>query len=227
MTYQQIKEFYKIYKQQILDEMQEYYDMPLQYVEKINDNQYVAYENDIKVIFTFVRRFGGDLSKLPNIVDKSLVKEYYERSWNWDESTPINERNSKNFLRVVGTSFKITKQFFQDKPSCNILLFTSLSKGHDTVYSDKSRYSNKLISILGDQYHYVANPDDFRYWVINKDIINYKDQNHIQLRMEILNESLNEAIQFRYFPLRHPLTSTNIKIKAKIKQRVLEKIYLK
>lgn len=226
MNKQQIMQFYKAYKQQILDEMQEYYDMPLQHIEKIDDNKYIAYEDNIKVVFTFVRRFGGDLSKLPNIVDKNLVNEYYERSWDWAEDTPAIERNAKNFLRVAGTSFKITKQFFQNKLKCKVLLFTSAKSGHDNIYSDKSRYSKKLITILGDQYHYIADPDNFRYWIINKDVINYKDQNHLILRMEILKETLDEAVQARYFPLRHSSTPINVKIKAKIKQRVLKKIYL-
>ena len=226
MNHQQIRKFYKAYQKQILDEMQEYYDMPLKYIEKINENKYIAYEDNIKVIFTFVRRFGSDLSKLPNKIDKNLIKDYYERSWNWDESTPENERNAKNFLRVIGSSFSITKNFLQTKPNIKIILFTSLSSGHDTIYNDKSRYSKKLLLILGDQYEYITDPENFRYWIVNKDVIDYKSQNHIQLRMEILGETLNESIQFRHFPLRHSSTPINIIIKNKIKQRILENIYL-
>jgi hypothetical protein len=225
MTQQQIRTFYKAYRQQILDEMQEYYDMPFTNVEKIDDNKYIAYEGDVKVIFTFVRRFGSDLVKLPNIVDKELVKEYYERSWGWADDTPDDKRNPKNFLRAIGTSFRITKQFFQDKPKCKVILFTPLREGHNSIYNDKSRYSKKLMTILGDQYYYLSDSDNFRYWIIDKDVINYKDQNHLWLRMEMLKETLDEATQYWYFPLRHPSTPTNVKIKAKIKQRVLELIY--
>jgi len=227
VTLQQIKQFYKAYKQQVLDEMQEYYDAPLQHIERIEYNKWIAYENNIKVNFVFMRRFGNDLYKLPNIIDKNQIKEYYERSWSWDETTPENERNAKNFLRVIGTSFKITQQFFQDKPNCKILLFTSLTKGHNSIYSNPSRYSKKLISILGDQYHYISDPDNFRYWIINKDVINYKNQNHINIRMEMLGENMDEAIKYWYYPLKYSSTSLNVKIKAKIKQKILREIYIK
>ena len=221
MTQQQIKQFYKAYKHQILDEMQEYYDMPLKYVEKIDNNKYTAYEDNIKVIFTFTRRFGSDLEKLPNIVDKRLIKEYYEISWGWSPEMDEKYKNTKNFLRVSGTSFKIISEFIQSKPNIQIISFSGLLPGHNSIYSGS--FAKKLKHMFGEEYRIYVNSEESQYMIINKSILDIDKHGGIQKLSQ--HTSLLEAIIRWEYPLLHPATPKNIKIKAKIKQKVLENIY--
>lgn len=221
MNKEQIRTFYKTYKQQILDEMQEYYDIPLKHIEQINNNQYIAYDDNIEVIFTFIRRFGSDLLNLPNIVDKNLVKEYYEISWEW-KNTEDKYKTPQNFLRVSGTSFKIISEFLQTKPNIKILSFSGLLPGHDSIYSGS--FSKKLKHMFGDEYKIYIDNENSRYMLINKSIIDIKNHGGIQKLSQ--HTSLLEAIIRWEYPLLHPTTPINVKIKAKIKQKVLEKIYL-
>ena len=58
----------------------------------------------------------------------------------------------------------------------------------------------------------------------NKSIINIENHGGIQKLSQ--HTSLLEAIIRWEYPLLHPTTPINVKIKAKIKQKVLEKIYL-
>lgn len=220
MTQQQIKEFYKAYKQQILDEMQEYYDMPLKHIEQIDDNQYQAYEDNIKVIFTFTRRFSGDLLNLPNIIDKNLVKEYYEISWKWKDMKE-QYKTTQNFLRVSGTSFKIISEFLKTKPNIKILSFSGLLPGHDSIYSGS--FSKKLKHMFGDEYRIYIDNENSRYMLINKSVINIESHGGIQKLSQ--HTSLLEAIIRWEYPLLHPSTPINVKIKSKIKQKVLKLVY--
>jgi hypothetical protein len=221
MTQQQIKQFYKAYKQQILDEMQEYYDMPLKHVEKIDDNKYIAYEDNIKVIFIFTRRFGGDLERLPNIVDKKLVKEYYEISWTWDPQMDEIYKTTKNFLKVSGTSFKIIYDFIRSKPNIQIIAFSGLLPGHNSIYSGS--FSKKLKHIFGGEYRIYINSEDSQYMLINKSVLDIDKHGGVQKLSQ--QTSLLEAIIKWEYPLLHPSTPSNVKIKAKIKQKILKNIY--
>ena len=218
MTKGEIRKFYRDYKDQILLEMREYMDKPLENIDKISDYEYIAYENDIYVKYLFINRFGGDLLNLPKNVDKKLVQNYWEISWSF-----INNSNKlpQAFLRVSGTSLQIINQFINNKNPL-IISFSGLTKGHDSIY--KGSFKNKIKNLFGEQYSYIVDEEDniFSYYLVNKSVL----KNNDAINNRANETSINESLIYWRFPHLHPSTPTNIKIKNKIKNKIITNIYI-
>ena len=220
MTKQQIVEFYKLWREKILSEMKEYFDQPLQNIKKINNNEYLAIEDDLEIDFTFTRRFGGDIINLPNSIDKKQVQDYWELSWVFKKG----EKNNKNFLRACGTSFSIIKDFLASNNNIKIIYFSGLTRGHDSIYSGS--YKNKIENLFGREYSYIIKDDGGikSYFLVNKTIL---ESNYGSIEKRAKSTSLIESIIYWRYPDFHPSTPPNIKIKNRIKQKVVENLYIK
>lgn len=220
MNKKQIIEFYKHYKSEILSEMREFFDKPLEHIKKINSKEYIAYEDDLEIRFNFIRRFEGDILSLPNSIDKKQIKEYYELSWVFVKGEP----NNKNFLRACGTSFSILNDFFTNNSNILIISFSGLKQGHDSIYSGS--FKNKMENLFGDEYQYIIKNEDGikSYFLVNKIIL---EANLGSIKKRAKETSLIESFIYWKYKNLHPETPKNVKIRSKIKSKIIYNLYIK
>jgi hypothetical protein len=79
--------------------------------------------------------------------------------------------------------------------------------------------------MFGEEYRIYINSEDSQYMIINKSVLDIDKHGGIQKLSQ--HTSLLEAIIRWEYPLLHSSTPNNVKIKAKIKQKVLGNIYLR
>jgi hypothetical protein len=219
MNKSEIISFYKAYKSQILSEMKEYLDQPLKYITGYSRTTYIVSEDNIKAIYSFRSNFHDK----PNPhFDISKVNHSYSIEWRWYEGMDDTLKTSQNFLRVLASGYKVIVDFINNE-SPDVLSFSGLSKGHDSVYFGDV-FQKRLRTLIGDEYDVVNDENNSVVFIINKTISNLKSE-AITKRAE--TTSLQESIIYWKYNNLHPSTPHNVKIKNIIKKRVIENLYLK
>ena len=219
MTKQQIREFYRSFKLQILNEIQEYLDIPLDNLEKTNKFEYRVWGDNIIADFTFRKKYYN----LPNpYFDIGKSKDSYELEWRWNQDMNKQFKNPKSFLRTWASGYQVIYDFLKDN-NPQVLSFSGLSKGHDNIYFGET-FLKRLKTLLKNEYDIIVDKEESTLYIINKTFSNIK--NEVILTRSNLT-SLNEAVIYWKYPDLHPSTSKNVRIKNKIKQRVIQNLYFK
>jgi len=221
MNRQEIIDFYKSYKSQILNEMKEYLDMPLKHIEKLGKYDYVVEEGNIKAEFIFRPKYFSNSHKGHQYFPKNTDKTY-EISWKYYYDVSNNDKTPQSFLRVTATSYKVLKDFIENEQP-NVITFSGLSKGHESVYYGDT-FLKRLKILFGDEYDIIADKDQSIIYIVNKTISLLKKES-IDKRSE--QTSIQESIIYWKYPNLHPLTSSNVKIKNKIKNKIINNLYIK
>jgi hypothetical protein len=220
MNKQEIIDFYKSYKNQILNEMKEYLDMPLKNVEKIGKYEYKVYEDNIEANFIIRSKYFspsyGAYKYFPEDTDKT-----FDISWSFSNNMVQSSKTPKSFLRVTATSYKILKDFIKNEQP-NVIAFSGLSKGHESIYYGDV-FLKRLKILFGDEYDIVTDKDASMIYIINKTISLLKSE---AINKRSKQTSIQESIIYWKYPQLHPLTPTNIKIKNKIKNKIINNLYL-
>jgi hypothetical protein len=219
MNTNEIIKFYKAYKTQIINEVQEYLDQPLKNMEKTSDTHYKVSEDNISASIRFRRNF----HYMPNqYFDIDDVRDTYslEWGWGWDVEMDAKDRNPKNFLRVLASCYKVLDDFIKNKDP-EVISFSGMSKGHNALYFGDT-FQKRLKTLFGEEYDIIFDREKSIIYIINKEVSNVKSES-INKRSQ--TTSLQEATTYWKYNHMHPDTPLNVKIKAKIKKRVLEKIY--
>jgi len=220
MNKQQVIKFYKDYRNQVLAEMQEYLDDPLEQVQKLNDYTYQVKEDSLVANYFFRE----NVYDVPNpYFDISKLTNTYSIEWKWGLETPKELKTSKNFLRVLASGYQIITDFITNK-NPEVLSFSGLSKGHDALYAGGT-FIKRLKTILGDEYTIKSDKDNSVVYIINKTILSIPENSNVFKRAE--HTSLQESIIYWMYPNMHPSTPNNVKVKSKIKKRVIENLYFK
>lgn len=216
MNRNELIKFYKDYKNQIINEVQEYLDQPLKNMEKISDTNYKVFEDNISAYIRFRKNFHDRSNQY---FDIDNVKDTYSLEWTWGFED-LNQRNPKNFLRVLASHYKVLDDFIKNK-NPEVISFSGMSKGHDTLYFGDT-FQKRLKTLFGDKYDIMLDKDKSVIYIINKEVSNVKSES---IKKRSQTTSLQEATTYWKYNYVHPDTPLNVKIKAKIKKRVLEKIY--
>jgi len=221
MNRQEIIDFYKSYKSQILNEMKEYLDMPLKNITKLSKYDYLVSGDGIEAKFNFKSKYFTDSYKGHQFFPKNTDKTY-EISWSFTFDTNDKYKTPQSFLRVTATSYKVLKDFIENEQP-NVITFSGLSKGHESVYYGDT-FLKRLKVLFGDEYDIIADKDQSIIYIVNKTISLLKKES-IDKRSE--QTSIQESIIYWKYPNLHPLTSSNVKIKNKIKNKIINNLYIK
>jgi hypothetical protein len=220
MNKQEIANFYKSYKNQILNEMKEYLDMPLKNIEKIGKYEYKVYEDNIEANFIIRPKYFSDSHKGHNFFPKNTDKTF-DISWSFSDEITQSEKTPKSFLRITATTFKVLNDFIENEQP-NVIVFSGLSKGHESIYYGDT-FLKRLKTLFGGEYDVVADKEDSLIYIINKTVSLVKNE-AILKRSE--QTSIQESIIYWKYPQMHPSTPTNVKIKNIIKNRIIKNLYL-
>jgi hypothetical protein len=218
MTKQEIINFYKQYKNQILNEMEEYLDIPLKNINKVGKYDYIVGEDGIEAKFTIRPKYFSDSHKGHQYFSKNTDKTY-EISWLFTDNT--TKKTPQSFLRVTATSYKVLKDFIENEQP-NIITFSGLSKGHESIYYGDT-FLKRLKTLFGEEYDVVIDKDNSIIYIINKTVSLLKSE---AINKRSQQSSLQESIIYFKYPNNHPSTPTNVKIKNKIKSKVINNLYI-
>lgn len=220
MTKQEIVNFYKQYKIQILNEMKEYLDIPLKNINKIGKYDYIVGEDGIEAKFNIRPKHFSDSHRRHQYFSKGINK-IFEISWLFTDNTQKNKKTPQSFLRVTATSYKILEDFIKNEQP-NIITFSGLSKGHESIYYGDT-FIKRLKTLFGEEYDVVIDEDDSVVYIINKTISLLKNES---INKRSKQTSLQESIIYFKYPHNHPSTPINVKIKNKIKNKVINNLYI-
>lgn len=220
MTKQEIINFYRRYKTQILNEMKEYLDMPLKNIKKISNYDYLVSEDNIEAKFSIRSKYFTDSHKAHQYFPKNTDKTY-EISWSFAFDMEDKYKNPQSFLRVTATAYKVLKDFIENEQP-NVITFSGLSKGHESIYYGDT-FLNRLKILFGDEYDIIFNKEDSIIYIINKTISLIKNEAILKRANQT---SLQESIIYWKYSNSHPSTPLNIKIKNKIKNKIINNLYL-
>ena len=156
MNKQEIANFYKSYKSQILNEMREYLDMPFKNVEKTGKYDYKIDEEGVEANFIFRPRYFSHSHRGHNFFPRNTNKTF-EISWFYSLDTPTSKRTPQSFLRITATTYKILNDFIENEQP-NVIVFSGLSKGHESIYYGDT-FLKRLKTLFGDEYDIVADID--------------------------------------------------------------------
>lgn len=215
-----IKKLYEEYKTQYLNEL---YDTPLQF--KIDNNSYTVYKENGNELAFFTFRFEYNMEDSPVNYKKYKLDKYWDINWYWSSDIKEEEKNTKNFIKVTSTAFKIVDDFIRNKNYPLLLGFGGLTKKHENIYSDKT-FIDRWKILLGERY-YVEWKND-KLWVINK-IIHNVDEARIYKASQAFGKSTSLIFQEEKFPNKNKhkgIYKVNL-IKEQIKRVILKQIYLK
>ena len=219
MTKSQVIKFYRLYRNQVLAEMQEYMDMPLEKMIKLDRFTYLVHEGKLEAEYFFRTKYVDD-AVLKYLDSES--KHNYDLMWTFIPSVPEELKTKKNFLRVLASGLKVIDDFVSNN-QVDSISFSGATKGHENIYFGTT-FTNRLKQLLGDKYDIIFDRDSSTILMINKAASKVKSE-AIKKRAEITN--LQEAIQYWKYPLKHSETPQNVKIKSEIKKRVIKSLYLK
>lgn len=220
MVRQEIINFYKRYKTQILNEMKEYLDIPLKNIKKISSYDYLVSEGNIKAKFSIRSKYFTDSHKGHQFFPKNTDKTY-EISWSFVFDMEDKYKNPQSFLRVTATAYKVLKDFIENEQP-NVITFSGLSKGHESIYYGDT-FLNRLKILFSSEYDIIFNKEDSIIYIINKTISLIKNEAILKRANQT---SLQESITYWKYPNSHPSTPPNIKIKNQIKNKIINNLYL-
>jgi hypothetical protein len=216
-----VKKLYEDYKIQYLNEL---YDSPLNYMKESN-MKYVVYSDDKNPLAYFVFSFMYNINDSPVDYKKYKLDKYWDVSWYWAQELPKEEKNTKNFIKVTSTAFKIVNDFIRDKNYPLLLGFGGLTEKHENIYSDRT-FIDRWKILLGERYY--AEWKNDKLWVINK-IIHNIDEAKIYKASQAFEKSTSLIFQEEKFPNKNKhkgIYKVNL-IKEQIKRVILKQIYLK
>jgi hypothetical protein len=220
MNKQEIANFYKSYKNQILNEMKEYLDIPFKNIEKTGKYDYKIDEEGVEANFIFRPRYFSHSHRGHNFFQRNTNKTF-EISWSYSNDIPKDKRTPQSFLRITATTFKVLNDFIENEQP-NVIVFSGLSKGHESIYYGDT-FLKRLKTLFGGEYDVVADKEDSLIYIINKTVSLVKNE-AILKRSE--QTSIQESIIYWKYPQMHPSTPTNVKIKNMIKNRIIKNLYL-
>jgi hypothetical protein len=220
MNKQEIISFYKLYKNQILNEMKEYLDMPLKNIKKIGKYEYNVSEGNIEAKFIIRPKYFSDSHKGHNFFPKNIDKTF-DISWSFSNEMVQNDKTPQSFLRVTATAYKVLNDFIKNEQP-NVISFSGLSKGHESVYYGDV-FLKRLKTLFGDEYDIAADKETSIIYIINKTISLIKNESIVKRATQT---SLKESIIYWKYPNLHPNTPINIKIKNQIKTKIIKNLYL-
>ena len=214
-----IKKLYDEYKLQFLNEL---YDTPLDFVE--DNNLYRVYDSVGNEIAYFVFSFMYDINNSPVDYKKYKLNKYWDVSWYWSRSVPKEEKNTKNFIKITSTAFKIVYDFIKNKNYPLLLGFGGLTNKHENIYSNEL-FIDRWKTLLGEKY-YVEWKND-KLWIINK-IIYKIDETKIYKASQAFKKDTALIFQEEKFPIKSKLKGINKHnfIKEQIKRIILKQIYI-
>jgi hypothetical protein len=219
MNRSEIVNFYRSYRNQVLAEMQEYMDMPIEKVVKLGRFTYLVSEGPLEAEYSFkIKHIDYKTSKY---IDANS-KHSYDLMWNFVSDVPNELKNKKNFLRILASGLQVINDFVSNN-EIDSISFSGASKGHENLYFG-SAFTNRLKQLLGSQYDIVFDRENSTIMVINKEVSKLKSE-AIKKRAQITN--LEESTQYWKYPHLHPETPVNVKIKNEIKKRVIKSLYFK
>lgn len=219
MTISEVIKFYKSYRNQVLAEMQEYMDMPLEKTTRLDRSTYLVHEGKLEAEYFFRKKYIDD-TVLKYLDPKS--DRNYELAWSFIPSVPEELKTKKNFLRVLASGLKVIDDFVSNN-QVDSISFSGATKGHESLYFG-STFTNRLKQLLGDRYDVVFDRDKSVIVIINKEVSKLKSE-AIKKRAQITN--LQESTTYWKYPHLHPDTPINVKIKSEIKKRVIKLLYFK
>lgn len=219
MTKSEVIKFYRSYRGQVLAEMQEYMDMPLEKMIKLDRFTYLVVEGKLEAEYFFRTKYVDD-TVLKYLDPES--KHNYDLMWSFIPSVPDELKTKKNFLRVLASGLKVIDDFVSNN-QVDSISFSGATKGHESIYFGTT-FTNRLKQLLGDKYDIIFDRDSSTILMINKAVSKVKGE-AIKKRAEITN--LQEATQYWKYRHQHEATPINVKIKSEIKKRVIKSLYLK
>jgi hypothetical protein len=220
MNKQEIISFYKLYKNQILNEMKEYLDMPLKNIKKIGKYEYNVSEGNIEAKFIIRPKYFSDSHKGHNFFLKNTDKTF-DISWSFSNEMVQNDKTPQSFLRVTATAYKVLNDFIKNEQP-NIISFSGLSKGHESIYYGDV-FLKRLKILFGDEYDIATDKEVSIIYIINKTISLIKNESIVKRATQT---SLKESIIYWKYPNLHPNTPSNIKITNQIKTKIIKNLYL-
>jgi hypothetical protein len=220
MNKQEIISFYKLYKNQILNEMKEYLDMPLKNIKKIGKYEYNVSEGNIEAKFIIRPKYFSDSYNGHNFFPKNADKTF-DISWSFSNEMVQNDKTPQSFLRITATAYKVLNDFIKNEQP-NVISFSGLSKGHESIYYGDI-FLKRLKMLFGDEYDIATDKEASMIYIINKTISLIKNESIVKRATQT---SLQESIIYWKYPNLHPNTPINIKIKNQIKTKIIKNLYL-
>jgi hypothetical protein len=215
-----IKKLYNEYKSQFLNEL---YDTPLNF--KRDNNSYVVFKENGDELAFFTFRFEYNISDSPVNYKKYKLDKYWDVNWYWSSDLDEKEKNTKSFIKVTSTAFKIIYDFIKDKNYPLLLGFGGLTNKHENIYSNEL-FIDRWKNLLGEKY-YVEWKNN-KLWIINK-IIYKIDEAKIYKASQAFKKDTALIFQEEKFPIKSKLKGINKHnfIKEQIKRIILKQIYIK
>jgi hypothetical protein len=153
--------------------LKELFEKDLPYIQKISSTEYIVGNgNDIEAKYYF-------RLEIPS-----------KQSWsvNWEFTSNNQNTSPESWKQVTATSFKILKDFIQNKQPNSI----HISGNTDAKTSLYKNYISKLETIFNNQYK-IDNSDE--YSVVLRSI-KESAKSMIKKRMETLNESYEDSLNY-------------------------------
>ena len=135
------------------------------------------------------------------------------------------KKNTKNFIKVTSTAFKIVDDFIRNNNYPALLGFGGLSEKHERIYSNQS-FLDRWKILLGEKYY--AEWENDKLWIINKNFHKI-DEHRLIKHSQYSQTPISEIYRDLKFPNKNKhkgISKVNI-IKEQIKRIILKQIYLK
>ena len=197
------------YRQYALNEL---FEKDLPNIEKISPTKYIVNNgDDIEAEYFFKVEF--------DIFDENPTSNNWSINWKFTDDN--QNASPEAWKQVTATSFKVLNNFIQEKKPKSITISENTEQ-KTNLYKSKS-FLEKLENLFNNQYK-IDNSDEDKV-VMN--LIESIHQSSIKKRMETLNESYDQALN--YWQNRDTNAKSKIErwdsIKRKIKREVLQELY--
>jgi hypothetical protein len=197
------------YRQYALNEL---FEKDLPNIEKISPTKYIVSNgNDIEAEYFFKVEF--------DVFDENPTSNNWSINWKFTDN---NQNTSPEaWKQVTATSFRVLNNFIQEKKPKSITI-SGNTEQKTNLYKSKS-FLEKLENLFNNQYK-INNSDEDKV-VMN--LIESIHQSSIKKRMETLNESYDQALN--YWQNGDTNAKSKIErwdsIKRKVKREVLQELY--
>lgn len=220
---QVIRTLYETYRREYLNEL---YDTPLQYKQQ-DASKYSVLGDDNTPIAYFLFTFRYDINTSPIDYKKYNQSKYWDVSWYWDPSTPKDQKNSKNFIRITSTSFKIVTDFIESHNNPPLLSFSGMTESHERIYSNKL-FVDRWNTLLGNMYYTMWDDAHDKMWIVNKNFYR-NDESRIHTISQQMEKPTSEVYRITKFPNKGELKGIQKQkyIKEQLKRIILKQIYLR
>lgn len=214
-----VKRLYKEYKEQFINEL---YDTPLEF--KKNNNSYTVYKENGDELAFFTFRFEYNIDNSPIDYKKYKLNKYWDINWYWSSNVKEEEKNTKNFIKVTSTAFKVVDDFIRNNNYPALLGFGGLTEKHEQIYLNQS-FIDRWKILFGEKY-YVEWKNN-KLWIINKNFYQI-DELRLIKHSQFQEKPISEIYRMLLYPNKHNIKgiSRHNMIKEQIKRIILKKIYI-